>query len=54
VPTYEFRCDTCSKDFEITMTIRERAATRVTCPHCDSETITPQMAAFSAKTSRKS
>ncbi len=54
MPTYEFLCDTCAKPFEATMTITGRASTRVTCPACGSDKVTPQMATFSAKTSRKS
>ncbi len=54
MPTYEFVCEKCSKEFETTMTISGRATARVTCPECGSEKVMPQMAAFSAKTSRKS
>jgi putative FmdB family regulatory protein len=54
MPTYEFVCEKCSKEFETTMTISERATASIKCPNCGSEKVTSQMAAFSPKTSRKS
>jgi len=54
MPTYEFICEGCKKSFEAVLTAAERAATKVQCPTCGSGNVTPQMAIFSAKTSRKS
>jgi hypothetical protein len=36
------------------MTISERSDAKARCPSCGSEKVTPQMAVFNAKTSRKS
>jgi putative FmdB family regulatory protein len=54
MPTYEFLCESCGKSFEVTLSLAERAQAKVTCPKCGSERVTPQMAVFTAKTSRKS
>ncbi len=54
MPTYEFMCETCKKSFEVVLTAAERGAAKVQCPACSSATVTPRMAMFTAKTSRKS
>jgi putative FmdB family regulatory protein len=55
MPKYEFMCESCKKSFEVVLTAAERAAANVQCPTCGSgEEVTPQMAIFTAKTSRKS
>ena len=54
MPRYEFMCEPCKKSFEVTLTFSERATAKVKCPKCDSRKVTPQMTAFTAKTSRKS
>ena len=54
MPRYEFRCESCEKDFEATLTMTERANARVKCPKCGTTKITPQLTVFTAKTSRKS
>lgn len=54
MPTYEFRCESCEKSFEVTVTMAERADAKVRCPSCGSANLTPQMTIFTAKTSRKS
>jgi putative FmdB family regulatory protein len=54
MPRYEFRCESCEKAFEVTLTLTERAGAKVTCPNCGNEKVTPQLAVFTAKTSRKS
>ena len=54
MPTYAFRCERCTKSFEVVLTVAERAAAKVACPTCGGGEVTPQMAIFSAKTSRKS
>ena len=54
MPTYEFMCESCKKSFEVTLTVADRAAGNVQCPTCGSGEVTPQMAIFTAKTSRKS
>jgi putative FmdB family regulatory protein len=53
MPTYEYRCEACKKDFDVALSISERAKASVKCPGCGSTKVNPQMAIFSAKTSRK-
>ncbi len=52
MPTYEFTCESCSKTFEVTLTLTQRASTKVKCPSCGSEA--SQMTTFTSKTSKKS
>jgi putative FmdB family regulatory protein len=54
MPTYEFLCTKCQKEFSVTMTIRERGETKPACPKCGSTDLEPLMASFFSKTSRKS
>jgi putative FmdB family regulatory protein len=54
MPRYEFRCESCAKGFDVTLTLTERANLEVKCPNCGSGQVTPQLAVFTAKTSRKS
>ena len=54
MPKYEFMCESCKKSFEVVLTAAERAAANVQCPTCGGGEVTPQMAIFTAKTSRKS
>ena len=54
MPTYEFLCESCEKSFELTLTLSERAGAKVRCPGCGSEKVSPQLAVFTAKTTRKS
>lgn len=54
MPTYEFLCEGCGKEFEVTLSLAERAQAKVRCPKCESEKVTSQMAVFTARTSRKS
>ena len=53
MPTYEYLCENCKKDFEVMLTITERAKASVKCPGCGSNKVSAQMTVFSAKTSRK-
>ena len=54
MPTYEFRCERCEKGFSVTLTLSARANAKPRCPSCGSKKVTPQLTAFTAKTSRKS
>jgi putative FmdB family regulatory protein len=53
MPRYEFRCESCEKGFEMTLTLTERADAEVKCPNCGSEKVAAQLTAFTARTSRK-
>jgi putative FmdB family regulatory protein len=54
MPSYAFSCEKCKKEFEMTLTMTERAKARIRCPSCKSEKVMPQVTLFTAKTSRKS
>jgi putative FmdB family regulatory protein len=54
MPTYAFMCERCQKGFEVVLTVAERAASKAACSTCGGGQVTPQMATFTAKTSRKS
>ena len=54
MPTYEFMCEACKQSFDVVLTAAERGTASVQCPACGSATVTPRMAIFTAKTSRKS
>jgi len=54
MPIYEFSCNKCGNQFELTLTIKEREEKKLRCPDCKSTRLQQKFGAFSAKTSRKS
>ena len=54
MPTYEFLCAKCQKEFSVTVTIREREKKKPVCPTCGSTDLESLMGGFFAKTSKKS
>jgi putative FmdB family regulatory protein len=54
MPTYEFVCLKCQKEFTVTITIRERREKQPACPACGSTELEPQFTSVVTKTSRKS
>ena len=54
MPTYEYRCDGCKREFSTIQSIREHEKIKVTCPKCKSKKVKQQISIFTAKTSRKS
>jgi putative FmdB family regulatory protein len=54
MPRYEFMCQKCKKEFELTMTIPEREKGEVKCPTCKGTKVVPQLASFMTQTSKKS
>ncbi len=54
MPTYEYFCESCQKEFEIILTMKEHDEARITCPKCNSDKVHQMAAAFVAVTSRKS
>lgn len=57
MPTYEFRCQKCGKDFEVVMSISEYEKKKkegFTCEGCGSPEVVQQIAAFQVQTSKKS
>ena len=54
MPHYVFLCRDCNKKFEQRLHISEFGKTSVKCPHCGSQKVEQQAAAFAAVTSKKS
>ncbi len=54
MPTYDFHCEKCKKDFAKTMSFKERDRKHVECPHCNSKQVQQVVTAVSVKTSSKS
>ncbi len=54
MPTYDYQCESCGKEFSRTETMAKRTATPVTCPKCNSDNVERVFSEFFAKTIRKS
>lgn len=54
MPTYEYRCENCDKEFTLHLSISEHEQGNITCPYCNEGRIVRQYSPFYAKTSRKS
>ncbi len=54
MPTYEFLCNKCGKEFFRIMSMKERETAKVKCEHCGAEDVTPLLSTVITKTSRKS
>ena len=54
MPTYEYLCEKCTKNFSVIMSMSEHDKGEITCPDCKGTSIIQQYSAFYAKTSRKS
>jgi putative FmdB family regulatory protein len=54
MPTYDFMCKECSKEFSLILTIKEHDEKGFKCPHCNSSEVEQQYSTFYAKTSKKS
>lgn len=55
MPSYEYVCSDCHKEFMIFLSLKEREATpKVSCPDCKSKKVNKKFTAFFAKTGRKS
>ncbi len=55
MPSYEYVCNDCKKEFIVFLSLKELESNpRVTCPGCGSDNVTRRLAAFIAKTDRKS
>jgi putative FmdB family regulatory protein len=52
--TYEYHCKKCGHVFDRVETMSEHGDKKPACPSCKSHDVEPQMAAFFAKTSKKS
>jgi putative FmdB family regulatory protein len=54
MPTYEYLCEDCKKEFSLILSFSEHDKGKVTCPKCKSKKVKQQISLFTAKTSRKS
>jgi putative FmdB family regulatory protein len=55
MPTYEYVCKSCKKDFTVFLSLKEyEACPTIKCNQCDKEHVERKITSFSAKTSRKS
>lgn len=54
MPTYEYRCKDCGKQFERVERLFEHETNHPECPGCGSKKVEQVMSIFSAKTSKKS
>ncbi len=54
MPTYEYRCQKCQKEFTEVMSMAEHDKAKIQCPACQSSEVTQQYSVFYAKTSKKS
>ena len=54
MPTYEYRCQQCQKEFALVMSMKEHDQAKVKCPACQSPDVVQQYSLFFAKTSKKS
>ncbi len=54
MPSYEYTCLKCKKDFSVIITLREYEHGKVKCPKCKSPKLEQKPAAFFAVTSKKS
>jgi putative FmdB family regulatory protein len=53
MPTYEYRCRECKKQFERVEALAEHGHGRPQCPQCKSRQVEQVFTAFFAKTARK-
>jgi len=54
MPTYDFRCQECKKDFSVTLTWTQFDKGKPKCPKCGKKKVEPIFGAVLAKTSKKS
>lgn len=55
MPSYDYACRDCEKDFLIFLSLTEmEAKPKITCPHCGSDNVGKIFTAFFAKTNKKS
>ena len=54
MPTYEFVCEKCKKDFTLIMSISEYEKKKSQCPKCKGTKVKQLISSFQTVTSRKS
>jgi putative FmdB family regulatory protein len=53
MPHYEFYCERCKKEVDLTLSIGERERGSYKCPGCGSTKLEPRLGTFFFQTSRK-
>jgi putative FmdB family regulatory protein len=54
MPTYEYRCPECKKQFSVILSIKEHDGKKAKCPKCGGKKPDQILTAFQVKTSKKS
>ena len=54
MPTYDFICEKCNKEFTLILTISEYENKKIRCPKCISVRVKQQLTPFQVVTTRKS
>jgi putative FmdB family regulatory protein len=54
MPSYEYACKACKKNFTLTLTVTEHDKKRIACPKCKSRKVEQQFGSFFTVTSKKS
>ena len=54
MPSYEFVCEKCNKQFSLYLSLADHEKKKYACPKCKSNKVKQQITTFQTKTSRKS
>jgi putative FmdB family regulatory protein len=54
MPSYEFKCEKCNRDFTLLLTVSEYEKTKFRCPKCKSARVKQQIGSVQVLTSKKS
>ena len=54
MPTYDYVCEKCNKDFSLVLSIKEHDKKKPACPRCQSKKVKQTVGGFHAITSKKS
>lgn len=55
MPTYDYVCNNCNKEFVVFLSLKEyESSPHVTCPNCKSTNVERKITEFYAKTASKS
>jgi len=54
MPTYEYHCEKCGKEFTVVMRISEYEQGCIKCEYCKSKKVRQKFSSFYVKTAKKS
>jgi len=54
MPTYDYYCKKCKREFSVIRSIREHEKAKTSCPECKGKNVTQLVSPFTAITSKKS